>query len=129
MGHRKSCQFNNRCRITFSLKLLSILYTYVNKQNIEIEEKNFEEVEQYLNQKVIGNFEVVTLAEILEIYQQNNRKSISSARIQEYINESLADVDSWTPKFGKKLFFNSKVEKRQIIEHFMREMDHLKRNY
>ena len=39
------------------------------KQNVEIEEKNAKEVEQYLNQKVIGNFEVVTLAEILEIYQ------------------------------------------------------------
>ena len=39
------------------------------KQNVEIEEKNAKEVEQYLNQKVIGNLEVVTLAEILEIYQ------------------------------------------------------------
>ena len=61
------------------------------KQNVEIEEKNFKEVEQYLNQKVIGNFEVVTLADILEIYQQSNRESISSAQIQEYVNESFAD--------------------------------------
>ena len=36
------------------------------KQNVEIEEKQFKEVQQYLNQKVIGNFEVVTLADILE---------------------------------------------------------------
>ena len=57
------------------------------KHNIEIEEKNFKEVEQYLNQKVIENFEDVTLADILEIYQQNNGKSVSSAQIQEYINE------------------------------------------
>ena len=42
------------------------------KQNVEIKEKKFKEVEQYLNQKVIGNFEVVTLADILEIYYQSN---------------------------------------------------------
>ena len=52
------------------------------KQNVEIEEKNAKEVEQYLNQKVIGNFEVVTLTDSLEIYQQSNNKSISSAQIQ-----------------------------------------------
>ena len=59
----------------------------------KIEEKNFKEVEQYLNQKVIGNFKVVTLADILEIYQQSNGKSISSRQIQKYINESFADID------------------------------------
>ena len=59
----------------------------------KIEEKNFKEVEQYLNQKVIGNFKVVTLADILEIYQQRNGKSISSRQIQKYINESFADID------------------------------------
>ena len=53
------------------------------KQNVEIEEKNFKEVEQYLKQKVTGNFQVVTLAGIFEIYQQSNGKSISSAQIQE----------------------------------------------
>ena len=36
------------------------------KQNVKIEKKKIKEVEQYLNQKVIGNFEVVTLADILE---------------------------------------------------------------
>ena len=46
------------------------------KHNVEIEEKNFKEVEQYLNQKVIENFEEVTLADILEMYQQNNGKSV-----------------------------------------------------
>ena len=65
----------------------------------KIEEKNFKEAEQYLNKKVIGNFAVVTVADILEIYQQSNGKSISSRQIQEYINESLADIDSWTPKY------------------------------
>ena len=94
----------------------------------KIEEKNFKEVEQYLNQKVIGNFKVVTLADILEIYQQSNGKSISSRQIQKYINESFADIDWWTPKYGKKFSFNSKVEKGQIIEHFVREIEHLKRN-
>ena len=79
------------------------------KQNVEIEEKNFKEVEQYLKQKVTGNFQVVTLAGIFEIYQQSNGKSISSAQIQEYINESFADIDSWTPKYSEKFFFNSKV--------------------
>ena len=79
------------------------------KQNVEIEEKNFKEVEQYLKQQVTGNFQVVTLAGIFEIYQQSNGKSISSAQIQEYINESFADIDSWTPKYSEKFFFNSKV--------------------
>ena len=50
------------------------------RQNVEIEVKNFEEVEQYLNQKVIGNFEVATLVDIFKIYQQSNGKSISSAQ-------------------------------------------------
>ena len=99
------------------------------KQNVEIKEKKFKEVEQYLNQKVIGNFEVVTLADILEIYYQSNGKSISSAQIRENINESFADIDSWTPKYGEKFFYNSKVEKGQIIEYFMREIEHLKRKY
>ena len=40
------------------------------KQNLEIEEKKFKEVKQYLNQKVIGNFEVVALSDILEIYRR-----------------------------------------------------------
>ena len=57
------------------------------KHNVEIEEKNFKEVEQCLNQKVIQNFEEVALADIVEMYQQNNGKSVSSAQIQEYINE------------------------------------------
>ena len=52
------------------------------KQNVKIEKKKIKEVEQYLNQKVIGNFEVVTLTDSLEIYQQSNNKSISSAQIQ-----------------------------------------------
>ena len=98
------------------------------KQNVEIEEKNFKKVEEYLNQKVIGNFEMVTLADILEIYQQRNGKSISSTQIQECINESFADINSWTPKYSKKYFFNSKVEKGQIIEHLIREIEHLKLN-
>ena len=68
------------------------------KQNVEIEEEKIKEVEQYLNQKVIGNFEVFTLTDILEIYQQSNGKIISSAQIQENTNESFADIDSWTPK-------------------------------
>ena len=67
------------------------------KQNVEIDEKNFKEVEQYLNRKVIGNSEVGTLADILEIYHESNGKSISSAQIQEYINESLADGFQNTP--------------------------------
>ena len=40
------------------------------KQNLEIEEKKFKEVKQYLNQKVTGNFEVVALADILKIYRR-----------------------------------------------------------
>ena len=40
----------------------------------------------------------------------------------------FTDIDSWTPKYGKKFFFNSKVEKGQIIEHFMMEIEHLKCN-
>ena len=67
------------------------------KQNVEIDEKNFKEVEQYLNRNVIGNSEVGTLADILEIYHESNGKSISSAQIQEYINESLADGFQNTP--------------------------------
>ena len=96
-------------------------YTRIStKHNIKNEEKIFKEVEQYLNQKVIGNFEVVTIANILEIYQQSNGKSISSAEMQEYINESFADIDSWTPKYYEKFFFNLKGEKGQISEHFLK---------
>ena len=40
----------------------------------------------------------------------------------------FTDIDSWTPKYGEKFFFNSKVEKGQIIEHFMMEIEHLKCN-
>ena len=65
------------------------LLTWVAGRDVSsiIRKKNFKEVEQYLNQKVIENFEEVTLADILEMYQQNNGKSVSSAQIQEYINE------------------------------------------
>ena len=70
-----------------SLRLL----TWVAGRDVSsiIRKKNFKEVEQYLNQKVIENFEEVTLADILEIYQQSNGKSVSSAQYKNTSTSSL----------------------------------------
>ena len=78
MGHKKrwSVELHYHWSCHWSYRRIST------KQNVKIEKKKIKEVEQYLNQKVIGNFEVVTLTDSLEIYQQSNNKSISSAQIQ-----------------------------------------------
>ena len=74
------------------------------KQNVEIEEKNFKEVEQYLKQKVTGNFQVVTLAGIFEIYQQSNGKSIfcTNTRIHKRVVCRYRFMDA---KIQRKILF------------------------
>ena len=92
------------------------------------DEKDFEAVTKFVRERVLENSEILFLNDISKIYEKNNGKQISKIQLENYLAEKFGnDISVWTPKYGEKFCFDSTIEKGEIIERFMREIDRLKR--
>ena len=97
-----------------------------NSKDTNCSEQAFQDVKQFITEKVLENYEVLRLADLAQLYVESKSKyskddcqlSSSTAqklkkRIQKAIGE---DVGFWRPNYESEYFFNNKIEKGHLIE-------------
>lgn len=94
-----------------------------NSKDTNCSEQAFQDVKQFIKEKVLENYEVLRLADLAQLYVESKSKyskddcQLSSSTAQKLKKRILGeDVEFWRPNYGSEYVFNNKIEKGHLIE-------------